>query len=40
LHLNIAFRLILLKPFISKDTGHFEYFCEAVHNKIQEVTLA
>ena len=23
-----------LKSFISKDAGRFEYFCEAMHNKI------
>jgi len=37
--LNIAFRFILLKSFISKDAGHFEYFCQATQNKIQDVTL-
>jgi len=30
---------ILLKSFISKDTGHFEHFYQTLQNKIQDVTL-
>jgi len=37
--LTLLFRFILLKSFISKDAGHFEYFCQAIQNKIQDVTL-
>jgi len=35
----LLLRFVLLKSFISKDAGHFEHFCHAMHNKIQDVTL-
>jgi len=35
----LLFRFIFLKPFISKDAGHFEYFYEIKRDKIQKVTL-
>jgi hypothetical protein len=39
LHRNIAYDFVSLKTIISKDTGHFECFCEVINNKTQEVTL-
>jgi len=39
LHLKIAFEFVFLKAFMSKDAGHFEYFYETKHNKIQKITL-
>jgi len=39
LHQNTACDFVFLKPIISKDAGHFEYFCEISNNKTQEVTL-
>jgi len=39
LRLDIAFEFIFLKPFISKDAGHFEHFYEIQHHKEEKITL-